>query len=110
MALHKPFARERIALTIVSDNGIHLTTESLQSWLRSVGCNPVKIAPRHTQSNGQVENFVRTLKMTILTAFLKIKAELYSCIDTFLLQYRNSIHSAIGKALATLFNEKLGHH
>ena len=64
-ALRKFFSREGVAQVLVTDNGTHFTDKALQTWLKSIGYHTVFTAPRHPCSNGQAENFVRTLKTAI---------------------------------------------
>ena len=106
-ALQKLFAREGIPMAIVTDNGTHFSAKALQDWLRSLGCTPVFTPPRHPKSNGQAENFVRTLKSAITAANPSTYQELDRSIDTFLLQYRNATHSSTHKAPAMLFKNRL---
>ena len=93
-ALQKLFAREGIPMAVVTDNGTHFSAKALQDWLRSLGCTPVFTPPRHPKSNGQAENFVRTLKTAITAANPSTYEELDRSIDTFLLQYRNATHGS----------------
>ena len=102
-ALRHFFAREGVAQVLVSDNGTHFTAGPLQEWLKSLGCHVVYTAPRHPQSNGLAENFVRTIKTAIKAASPTTIDQLNSAIDTFLLQYRNAVHSTTGKTPAMLF-------
>ena len=102
-ALRKLFAREGIAQVLVTDNGTHFTADHLRSWLKSIGCHMVYTAPRHPCSNGQAENYVRTLKTAIRANSPTTWEEINNCIDTFLLQYRNASHSSTGKTPAMLF-------
>ena len=102
-ALQKFFAREGIPLAIVTDNGTHFSAQHLQTWLRSLGCCPVFTPPRHPQSNGQAENFVKTLKTAINATSPTTFEALDRSIDTFLLQYRNATHATTGKSPAVLF-------
>lgn len=106
-AFQKFFSREGIPQILLTDNGTHFTAHHLQSWLRSVGCTPLRIAPRHPQSNGIAEVFVRTLKTAIKTTSPSTVQELNSCIDTFLLHYRNATHATTGKAPAQLFKGRI---
>lgn len=107
MTLQKFFAREGIAQTIVSDNGTPFVAQSLQTWLRRIGCTPMQTAPRHPQSNGLAENFVRTLKTAIQSRNPTTFVELNKTIDTFLLQYRNTKHLTSGKIPAEVFRGRL---
>ena len=101
------FAREGIPLALVTDNGTDFTAEHLQTWLRSIGCSNVFAPPRHPASNGQAENFVKTLKTAIQAGEPTNLDELQSCINTFLLQYRNATHASTGKPPALLFKGRL---
>lgn len=107
LALQKFFAREGVAQVLVSDNGTHFTAAELQTWLKSIGCNPIQIAPRHPQSNGLAENFVRTLKQAVKASSPKSISELHRCIDTFLLHFRNARHATTGKAPAEMFKGRV---
>lgn len=102
-ALQNLFAREGIAQVLVTDNGTHFTQRELQEWLHSIGCNTVYTAPRHPQSNGQAENFVRTLKTAIRAGSPTNLEQLQTCVDNFLLQYRNAVHASTKKSPAMLF-------
>ena len=88
---------------MVTDNGTHFTLEDLQTWQRRIGCNTLFTAPRHPQSNGQTENFVRSLKTAIRTSSPSSLEDLQTCVDNFLLQYRNAAHSTTRKSPALLF-------
>ena len=106
-ALQQLFAREGIPQVLVSDNGTHFTAELLQAWLRSLGCYGVFTPPRHPASNGQAENFVRTLKTAIRAGSPNDFSQLQACINTFLLQYRNATHASTGKAPSVLFKGRI---
>jgi hypothetical protein len=101
--LQRFFAREGIAQVLVTDNGSHFTAEHLQSWLRSIGCYSITTAPRHPQSNGLAENFIRSLKTAIRVNSPNNLTDLRNCIDNFLMQYRNAAHSTTSKSPALLF-------
>lgn len=102
-ALQKYFAREGIAQIMITDNGTHFTAQHLETWLKDIGCKHITTAPRHPQSNGIAENFVRTLKTAVKTSNPATIQELHKCIDTFLLHYRNCRHATTGQAPAVLF-------
>ncbi|GAA57730.1 hypothetical protein CLF_113131 [Clonorchis sinensis] len=44
--------------------------KSLEEWLNGLGCRHLFTAPRHPQSNGFAENFVRTLKSALPRSLL----------------------------------------
>ena len=102
-ALRRCFSREGIPQVLVTDNGTPFTSENTRNWLKSIGCHQVFTAPRHPQSNGLAENFVKTLKSAIQSAQVKTLSELEKCCDHFLLQYRNAVHSTSRDSPAHLF-------
>lgn len=104
--LQKVFAREDVAQTIVSDNGTHFTSDYLRSWLKTVECTIVYTPPRHPQSNGLAENFIRTYKIAIRAANPQNFEELDRATDTFLLQYLNSKHGTTNHTPAFIYKER----
>ncbi|VDP55411.1 unnamed protein product [Schistosoma curassoni] len=64
-------------------------------------------APRHPCSNGQAENFVRTLKIAIDSITTSTFNELKRGVDTFLLQYRNVRHSVTKETASELSKGKI---
>jgi len=102
-AFQKFFSREGVPQAIVTDNGTHFNAEHLKTWTRSIGSQMVFTSPRHPQSNGLAENFVRTLKSAIKTNNPTNFMQLELCIDNFLMQYRNAEHATTHKTPAFLF-------
>jgi len=88
---------------VVTDNGTHFNAALIKQWLKSIGSQIVYTSPRHPQSNGLAENFVRTLKTAIRTCAPESFDKLDLCIDNFLLQYRNAEHTTTHKTPAFLF-------
>ena len=101
--LQKFFAREGIAQVLVTDNGTHFRSDEFEKWLKLCGCSHVFSPPRHPQSNGLAENFVKILKSAISAITPSNLTELDKCIDNFLLQYRNSQHCVTKQTPAFLF-------
>ncbi|KAH9581880.1 hypothetical protein MS3_00008881 [Schistosoma haematobium] len=58
-------------------------------------------------SNGQAENFVRTLKTTIDSIAASTLNELERAVDTFLLQYRNAKHSVTKETPSKLLKRRI---
>ena len=85
-ALRKVFSREGIPVALVTDNGSHFSARIVTDWLSAIGCKHLFTAPRHPCSNGQAENFVRTLKNAIHCMNPSAFAELERGVDLFLLQ------------------------
>ena len=101
-ALRKVFSREGVPVVLVTDNGSHFSAKAVTEWLTSIGCKHLFTAPRHPCSNGQAENFVKTLKSAIQSFHPSTFKELDRCVDHFLLQYRNCVHSATKETPAKL--------
>lgn len=101
-ALRKLFSREGVPIVLVSDNGSHFTADEFNAWLKSIGCKHLFTAPRHPCSNGQAENFVKTLKNAVYSLKPNSYTELERGVDTFLLQYRNATHSSTKETPARL--------
>lgn len=106
-ALRKSFSREGVPLVLVTDNGSHFAAKAVTDWLQSIGCKHLFTAPRHPCSNGQAENFVKTLKSAIQSLKPSNFKELERGVDNFLLQYRNCIHSTTKETPAKLFKGRL---
>ncbi|KER27231.1 hypothetical protein T265_05696 [Opisthorchis viverrini] len=102
-ALRKVFGHEGVPTVLVTDNGTHFTAKFLEERLKGLRCRHLFTAPRHPQSNGLAENFVRTLKSAIIPLSPTTFVELDRGIDNFLMQYRNAVHSVSGKSPALLF-------
>ena len=58
-------------MVLVTDNGSHFAADAVTNWLNDIGCRYLFTAPRHSCSNGQTENFVRTLKMLLILFLLQ---------------------------------------
>jgi transposase InsO family protein len=105
-ALKKCFSREGIPQTLVSDNGTPFIAAETTNWLRSIGCRHVLTPPRHPQSNGAAENFVKNLKSAIHSSNPSTFEQLDATIDNFLLQYRNAVHLTSKHSPAMLFKKR----
>ncbi len=106
LAMRRTFSREGVPLTVVTDNGTHFTSSEVQYWLKSVGCRQVFSAPRHPESNGLAENFVKTLKNAVRAMAPASFQNLEQCSDSFLLQYRNAKHATTGENPSKLFKNR----
>ncbi len=96
-------SREGVPLT---DNGTPFTSSVVQYWLKSSGCRHVFTAPRHPESNGLAENFVKTLKNAVEAMILAPFQNLEQCIDSFLLQYWNAKHATTVESPSKLFKNR----
>ena len=102
-ALRRFFADEGVPQILVSDNGPQFRSESFRSWLTKIGVCQLFTPARHPQSNGQAENFVRTLKGAIQASSPSNSDELFKITDNFLLQYRMAEHSTTKRSPCMLF-------
>ena len=106
-ALRKIFSREGIPDVLVTDNRTHFTEKNFNNWLTHMDCRHLYTAPRHPQSTGLAENFVRTLRSAIASMSRKNFDELERCVDNFLLQYRNAKHISTHESPAKLFKSRI---
>jgi len=102
-AIRKYMSRFGIPQTIVTDNGRHFTAEVVQNYFKSLGIINLFSPPRHPQSNGIAENFIRTFKSTLQACTVSNYCELNDVTDNFLLQYRCTPHTTTGMQPAELF-------
>lgn len=105
LRLRRTFAQEGVPPVLVSDNGPQFASKEMSNWLRAIGCKHILTPPYHPRSNGLAERFVRDLKNHLRAA--QDESNMQANIDRFLLQYRNSKHSATGKAPAELMRGHL---
>jgi len=89
--LRTVFARNGVPHTLVSDNAREFLDESLCSWLKRIGCNPLKTPPYHPQSNGLAERMVSTVKLG-LKAFSPSLGSVDAYLARMLLSYRSIPH------------------
>ena len=106
-AFRKAFSQEGVPQVLVTDNGTHFTERHLNEWLSQVGCNHVFSAPRHPQSNGLAENFVKSLKTAVQANSPSTFDELEQTTDSYLLQYRNAIHATTHHRPSELFKKRI---
>lgn len=63
--LREVFCRLGLVDTIVSDNGPQFTSEEFKQFVDNNGIRHILTAPGHPATNGQAENFVKTVKKSI---------------------------------------------
>ncbi|UYV84632.1 hypothetical protein LAZ67_X002921, partial [Cordylochernes scorpioides] len=90
--LEDVFSREGFPREIVTDNGTPFISEEFEDFLRSNGIKHIRTANYHPACNGEVENFNKTLKSTVLTAHLQ-HTEVKRTIQLFLREYRSTPHT-----------------
>ncbi|KAG1682227.1 hypothetical protein GQR58_011230 [Nymphon striatum] len=62
------FARHGVPETVCSDNGTQYTAEEFDKFARDYGFEHMKMSPRHSSGNGEVERAVKTLKGLLSSA------------------------------------------
>ncbi|UYV84592.1 K02A2.6-like [Cordylochernes scorpioides] len=90
--LENVFSREGFPREIVTDNGTPFISEEFEDFLGSNGIKHIRTANYHPACNGEVENFNKTLKSTVLTAHLQ-HTEVKRTIQLFLREYRSTPHT-----------------
>ncbi|UYV79912.1 hypothetical protein LAZ67_18001028, partial [Cordylochernes scorpioides] len=90
--LEDVFSREGFPREIVTDNGTPFISEEFEDFLGSNGIKHIRTATHHPACNGEVENFNKTLKSTILTAHLQ-HTEVKRTIQLSLREYRSTPHT-----------------
>ncbi|UYV68635.1 K02A2.6-like, partial [Cordylochernes scorpioides] len=90
--LEDVFSREGFPREIVTDNGTPFISEEFEDFLRSNGIKHIRTANYHPACNGEVENFNKTLKSTVLTAHLQ-HTQVKRTIQLFLREYRSTPHT-----------------
>ena len=83
---------------IISDNGPQFIARDFKTFIRLAGMTHVRTAPYYPQSNGKIEAFHKTLKVTtIRPASPSTYEETLRVVTAFIDYYNeNRLHSAIG--------------
>ncbi|UYV67953.1 hypothetical protein LAZ67_5002609 [Cordylochernes scorpioides] len=88
---------------IVTDNGTPFISEEFEDFLRSNGIKHIQTADYHPACNGEVDNFNKTLKSTVLTAHLQ-HTEVKRTIQLFLREYRSTPHTVTKQTLSAVLH------
>lgn len=91
------FANFGLSEQIVSDNGTAFVTEELAEFLCWNGFRHLRSAPHHPQTNGEAKRFVGTFMLTVIIGCPRGAVELEIRLQQFLLKYRTTSHSIIGR-------------
>ena len=91
------FARHGIPITVMSDNGPPFNSESFQDFSDEWDFNHITSSPHHPQSNGKVENAVKTCKSLLKKARDDKQDPLLS-----ILEWRNTPTEGVGASPAQL--------
>lgn len=102
--LRETFCRYGLVDTLVSDNGRQFTSHDFKNFMKMNNIKHIFTAPGHPATNGQAENFVKTVKKSIY-AHLKDNnnSNLEIIINRFLSDYRNTKHCSTGETPSKLF-------
>lgn len=104
MRVRELFCRYGLVDTVVTDNGRQFTAETFRNFLKVNGVRHVLTAPGHPATNGQAENFVKTIKKSLIASFKDNPGvEFETILNRFLIDYRNSKHCTTGESPAKLF-------
>ncbi|XP_055307850.1 uncharacterized protein K02A2.6-like [Sitodiplosis mosellana] len=91
--LRETFCRYGLVDIIVSDNGRQFTSAEFQEFVKQNGINHIFTAPGNPSTNGQAENFVKTLKKSIVANINKHKnIDMDEVLNKFLFDYRITKH------------------
>ncbi|XP_055307289.1 uncharacterized protein K02A2.6-like [Sitodiplosis mosellana] len=91
--LRETFCRYGLVDIIVSDNGWQFTSAEFQEFVKQNGINHIFTAPGNPSTNGQAENFVKTLKKSIVANINKHKnIDMDEVLNKFLFDYRITKH------------------
>ncbi|UYV66673.1 hypothetical protein LAZ67_4002516 [Cordylochernes scorpioides] len=101
--LEDVFSREGFPREIVTDNGTSFISEEIEDFLGSNGIKHIRTANYHPACNGEVENFNKTLKSTVLTAHLQ-HTEVKRKIQLFLREYRSTPHTVTKQTPSAVLN------
>ena len=89
--LDKIFAEFGIPEVVRSDNGPPFNSREFQKFALNLGFHHRRITPEWPEGNGEVENFMKSLKKTVRISRCQGKAMLHD-LWTFLRQYRATPH------------------
>ena len=104
------FSRFGLPKVVVTDNGRTFISVEFENFLKMNGIRHATIPVGHPATNGQAENGVKICKLALKKALhsQSTLASLDQKLESFLLDYRNSIHGTTGVSPAELmFGRKI---
>ena len=99
------FARYGTPESVKTDNGPPFQGHEFAAFAKAENFHHRKITPHHPEANGEVENFMKLVKKTILRSHLA-NLNFMEEVQRVLQAYRNTPHPTTGKAPATLVYRK----
>lgn len=103
--LRSTFARFGLPEELVSDQGPPFTSTEFKKFLKNNGIKQNFSPVYHPSSNGAAENAVKLCKRAIKKAY-RDKVDIDTALQTFLLAYRNTVHSTTGETPAMLLQRR----
>ncbi|XP_055307800.1 uncharacterized protein K02A2.6-like, partial [Sitodiplosis mosellana] len=101
--LKEIFSRFRLISILVQDNGRQFTSAEFKHFLEMNGIVYIYTAPGHPSTNGQAENFVKTLKKSLIATIEESKiGDFDNILDRFLFDYRITKHCTTNETPAKL--------
>nr|XP_041633413.1 uncharacterized protein K02A2.6-like [Drosophila kikkawai] len=102
--LREVFCRYGLVDVLVSDNGRQFTSAEFQTFMKNNNVKHILTAPGHPSTNGQAENFVKTVKKSLYANIKENEnCEFDTMLNRFLIDYRNTVHCTTGESPAKLF-------
>ncbi|KAF2897595.1 hypothetical protein ILUMI_08581 [Ignelater luminosus] len=104
-SLRDCFARFGLPYTVVSDNATVFKSENMQKFFTDNRIKHITIAPYSPQSNGQAENSVKTVKVSLKAALAdpsNVGVDLSTILARFLITYRDTPHCVTKKSPAEM--------
>ncbi|XP_061704165.1 uncharacterized protein K02A2.6-like [Cydia pomonella] len=99
------FARFGVPEQFVSDQGPPFTSSDLKDFLVKCGIRQSFSPVYHPASNGAAEGAVKLCKRAIKKAYRE-NVDIDAALQTYLLAYRNSVHSTTGESPAMLLQRR----
>ena len=90
------FARFRIPETVLNDQGTNFVSQLLKELYRLLGVTAIKTSPYHTQMDGLVERYNRTLKEMLRHVIEQDRCEWDSLVPYVLFSYHEVPQESTG--------------
>lgn len=101
--LREVFCRFGLPDTLVSDNGRQFTSNEFKEFTVQNGIQHIFTAPGHPSTNGQAENFVKTVKKSLIASFKQNDSQNFDAtLNRFLFDYRISKHCTTNESPSKL--------